>query len=213
MSHEVPKEMVRVTAALDEYSRYQDIKERRFYLYGTIMGIDDDCGNFVTASTVGQIVEGILQCNREDRDTPVAERRPIRLYINSPGGELTEGFALVDAIELSQTPVHTVNVGQWSSMAFLIGIAGHRRYSFPRSTFLLHDGMTGAIDSTNKMQDRVSFESRFSKEVVKTHVLKHSKMSSKRYNALERVEFYMLPQDALKDGFIDEIVTNIDDIL
>lgn len=213
MSHEIPNDVVRVTAALDEYSRYQDTKARRFYLYGTIMSIDDGCDNIATASTVGQVVEAIMQCNREDHDTPISERQPIRLYINSPGGDQTEGFALIDAIALSKTPVHTVNIGQWCSMAFLIGIAGHRRFSFPRATFLLHDGMTGAIDSSSKMQDRVSFEARFSKEVIKSHVLKHSKMTAKRYSALERVEFYMLPQDALKEGFIDEIVTDIDNIL
>ena len=54
---------------------------------------------------------------------------------------------------------------------------------------------------------------RFEKEVVRAHILSHSKMSKKEYDKLERVEFCMLPKEALRYGFIDEIVTDISAIL
>lgn len=196
---------------LDQYLRMQDARDRRLYLYGEIGAMDYDL--FGGDSVTGWLVEQIMTFNRVDKDTPPHKRRPIRLYINSPGGDLVEGTALISAIELSKTPVYTVNIGQWCSMAFLIGIAGAKRFSLPNATFLMHDGTSGAFGSTSKVQDQMEFEKRFEKEVVKTHVLKHSTMKSVDYDALARVELYMLPEDALERGFIDEIVTDIDDIL
>lgn len=213
MFQNVPLDSVKATCTLGELSRLDDIKHRKLYLYGQIVNVDDESGFLSDVSKTGEIVEHILSYNREDMGKPLLDRKPILLYINSPGGDLTEGFALIDAIMLSKTPVWTINVGEWSSMSFLIGITGHRRLSFPNSTFLLHDGVSGAFGSANKVQDRVKFEERYENEVVKKHVLEHSKMDSVDYDALARVEYYMLPPDALKRGFIDGIVTDIDTIL
>ena len=73
--------------------------------------------------------------------------------------------------------------------------------------------LTAMFGSASKVQDRIDFEKRFEREVVKRHVLDHSKMDEVDYDALARVELYLLPQDALKRGFIDEIITDIDTIL
>ena len=196
---------------LDQYLRLKDAQDRRLYLYGSIGMVDYDV--FGEDSVTAWLIEQIMTFNRIDKCTPPHEREPIRLYINSPGGDLVEGTALISAMELSKTPVWTINVGQWCSMAFLIGIAGAKRFSLPNATFLMHDGTSGAFGSTSKVQDQMEFEKRFEKEVVRTHVLKHSTMKSVDYDALARVELYMLPEDAMERGFIDEIVTDIDDIL
>ena len=110
-------------------------------------------------------MEQIIDCNRIDEGKSPAEREPIRLYINSPGGDVTEGFALISAMELSKTPIHTINMGQWSSMAFLIGIAGHKRFSLPKASFLMHDGSIFLYGSANKVKDRIEFENRAGVEI------------------------------------------------
>ena len=204
---------IRLNCTFEEFSIMKDGMERRLNLFGVISSLDEDDDGYSYTSKVGKIVKSIFDYNREDKALPRGRRKPIRLYINSPGGSINEGFALVDAIELSETPVYTINVGEWSSMPFLIGITGHRRLSLKSATFLLHDGSSGAWGSSSKVQDRVKFEERFEKEIVKKHVLKYSKMDEGVYNALVRVEYYMLPEDALKHGFIDEIVTDINSIL
>ena len=215
MPTKINEDMLRIACSIPEVRRLSDLENRRLYLYGEISGIEDGEGDLSCASNTGGLIEHIFNINREDQEAGLSsnDRKPIVLYINSPGGDLNEGFALIDAIELSKTPVWTVNVGQWSSMSFLIGITGHRRFSLPHATFLLHDGASGAYGSTNKVQDRVKFEERYENEVIKPHVLFHSKMEAIDYDALARVEYYMLPQDAKRRGFIDEIVADIDTIL
>ena len=205
-------DQAKISLNLNEYLAYQDYLDRRLYLNTAISYIE---GIVVVgeSSIANELVGWIFDYNRDDQDKPIEERKPIRLYIDSPGGDMTGGFAIVNAIKISKTPIYTINVGQWSSMAFLIGITGHRRFSLPDMTFLMHDGSLFASGSTNKAQDKMKFDDRFENEVIRTHVLKHSNMKPVEYDALARVEYYMLPQDALKHGFIDEIVEDIDTIL
>lgn len=195
-----------------EFRRMREIDDRRLYLYGEIVSVSGDCFDYADSSIASMLVEEILNINRLDDGKPTEEREPIRLYINSPGGEPTEGFALIAAIELSKTPVYTINIGQWSSMAFLVGIAGHKRFSLPYVSFLMHDGSIFLYGSANKVKDRVAFEDRIEEIIVKPYVLKHSKMSSDTYDKLDRKEFYMLPEEALEYGFIDEIIDNLEAI-
>lgn len=191
------------------------IKQRQLFLYGEIDEITVYMETPVDFArlTATDITRLILDFNAQDHDVPEQDRCPIKLFIDSPGGDSGEGFTLADVIEQSKTPVWTINLGQWSSMGFLIGIAGHRRLSLPSSTFLWHDGSAGYLGSSGKVQDTADFIKRFEREVVKPHVLKHSShpdvFTEKFYDDHVREEFYMLPTDALKFGFIDEIVTDL----
>ncbi len=195
-----------------EFKRIRELDDRRLYLYGEILPVDNDCSAYADASPASMLVEEIIQFNRLDDGIAPEKREPIRLYINSPGGEPTEGFALISAIELSKTPIYTINIGQWSSMAFLVGIAGHRRLSLPNVSFLMHDGSIFLYGSANKVKDRVAFEDRIEEEIVKPYVLSHSNMDEETYDKLDRKEFYMLPNDALEYGFIDEIIDDLEAI-
>lgn len=210
MNFELPEMKYIIENSVEGHERYLAYQERRLYLIGGIEPVEDDEDCLSKAS---QIVDDIISYNRQDAGLSPDERMPIRLYINSPGGDIREGFSIVSAIELSKTPVYTINIGTWYSMAFLIGIAGHKRFALPYMRFLMHDGFSGIIDSGSKVQDRVAFDVRFEREVIKPHVLKYSNMEEKTYDNLVRVEYYLLPEDAKEHGFIDEIVTDIDTIL
>ncbi len=209
----------RVECTYGDYLHSVYMRHRRLFLHGDIESLSSGCEtisydyNGQVFSMTSAIVDDIMKFNHEDYKVPADRREPIWLYINSPGGEITEGFALVDAISMSKTPVYTVNMGQWSSIAFLIGITGKKRFSLPHATFLMHDDSTGMFGSASKVQDQVDFEERFSQQVIRTHVLRHSRMSEKEYDDLACVEYYMLPSDAISHGFIDEIITSLDDIL
>lgn len=204
---------IKVSVSIDDYRRIHDTLHRRLFLNGEINSVENMTDPYLIASMCGAMVETIMQYNREDYGFPVEERRPIMLYINSPGGEPVEGFPLVAAIETSKTPVYTINTGKWDSMAFYIGIAGHKRFALPYTQFLLHEGYNGCGDSAGKVFDKIDFDREYDYKVVRAHVLKHSKMSPDEYDAKLHKDIYMLPETALEYGFIDEIVTDLDTIL
>lgn len=210
---ELPKNAFKVNLCMGEYEDYLDRLDRRIYLTGEISDdvFDSGMDSGLSLSTV--IVDAIIAYNRADVGLAKKDRAPIRLYINSPGGNIMDGFAIVGAIKTSKTPVYTINIGQWASMAFLVGISGHKRFSLPDMTFLMHDGSNFVIGSTNKVQDQMDFNRRYEKEVIRAHVLECGKMSAEEYDSRVREEVYMLPSDALKYGFIDKIVKSLDEVI
>lgn len=202
-----------VNCTLWEFSNLESEKNRRLYLCGAIESIEE-CADETnpTLSPTSELVRRIFAINRSDSSIPPDSRKPIVLYINSPGGELSEGFSLLSTIALSKTPIYTVNVGMWCSMAFLIGITGKKRFSLPHMTFLMHEPSGASFGKISSMEEKLAFD-REIKEVIKRHVLEHSTMQEDVYDRVSKEEFYMLPEMAKGYGFIDEIVTDIDVIL
>lgn len=101
----------------DEFDM-NDIEERRLIINAEI----DD-------SVIDTIVYHILRYNRLDKGLSKENRKPILLYLNSPGGSIYPGYGLISAIESSITPIYTINQGMCASMAFLIFLAGTKRFS------------------------------------------------------------------------------------
>ena len=131
-----------------EVYEIDELKERRLYINSEI----DD-------AVIDTIVFHIMNYNREDKGIDVKDRKPIILYINSPGGSVYSGYALISAMQCSKTPIYTVNQGMCASMAFLIFLAGNKRFSMCNSTFLMHDGSNGiGFESASKLRDRIEYE-------------------------------------------------------
>ena len=95
LSH-LPEDKYRITLSIDDYVEHLDFLDRRLYLCSPIESGSLEFG----MSMSSQIVDSIMQYNREDKDIEPSQRKPIRLYINSPGGDLVEGFSIVSAIEI-----------------------------------------------------------------------------------------------------------------
>lgn len=191
-------------AGLEDVLEFKDLEERKLYLTGEV-------GTFNTSD----IIHKILQYNADDRDIPVEERTPIRLYITSEGGDVQSGFGLIDTIKVSKTPVYTINIGYWYSMALLIGLAGHKRYATANASILLHDGSSFIYNSSNKVQDQMDFFKKIEAR-IKDHVLTHTKVTQKMYEKKARVEWYMLADEARDLGFVDAIIgvdCDLDEVL
>ena len=139
----------------------EELDNRRLY-------INNDIDNEI----IDTIVYHILRFNRIDKDKKPEERKPILLYINSPGGDVYSGYGLISAMQDSITPIYTINQGMCASMAFLIFLAGSKRYSMRNSTFLMHDGSNGAfIESASKLRDRIEYETGQLEQLTKKFVL------------------------------------------
>lgn len=188
------EELLLQNGMLDEHFRLQDIRDRKLYLN------DDICMH-----SVEEIVKHIIRFNTEDRGIPYEERKPIRLYISSAGGEVYSGFQLIDAIINSKTPIYTINMGYWLSMGFLIGLAGHKRFATQNAKFLWHDGMTGSFNSSAKVRDEIEFQEKNDAR-IRQFVLDRTNITKKLYDKKFRVEWYMFADDAKKFGVTDFIV-------
>lgn len=188
----------------NELFHVKDLKQRKLFLN------DEIC-----SSTVSDIVRHILQYNAEDRDITPSDRTPILLYITSTGGEVDSGFELISAIQCSKTPIYTINLGYQYSMAFLIGLAGYKRYAMPNAQYLMHDGSSMIFGSTTKVQDQIEFRQRVEQR-IKEFVLTHSKISNEEYESKRRIEWYLFADEAKEKGFTDCIIGSdceIDEII
>jgi ATP-dependent Clp protease protease subunit len=93
----------------------------------------------IDSESVNDIIQLIYEINDEDiRKTQV---EPIQLIINSLGGEIYSGLALIDVMENSQIPIYTVCHGSAMSMALIVYAAGHQRYASKNATFMYHEAI------------------------------------------------------------------------
>lgn len=160
----------------------------------------------IDEDVIDNSVYRIMDYNRQDKGKPIEERQPIVVYLNSLGGSVSDGYALIDAIQLSETPVYTVNLGVCFSMGLLIFMAGHKRYAMPHSEFLLHDGQIGEINSTAKVKDRLEFESIQIEGMTKEYILKQSKIDEDLFEKNYRKEWYFLPKEGKDIGIVDYVI-------
>lgn len=189
---------------VDELFYLRNLQSRKLYLTEDI----DEC-------IIDNVVKHILQYNAEDKGKPIEERKPILLYCSSNGGSVDPGFELVDVILQSKTPVYTINLGYQYSMAFLIGLAGHKRFASINAKFLMHDGANFIMNSGAKAQDQMEFNKRI-EDRVKEYVLTRTKITSETYDAQMRKEWYMFANEAKELGVTDFIIgedCTLDDIL
>ena len=129
----------------------------------------------------------------------------MELYISSNGGNVDDGFELIDVIENSKTPIYTINLSYQYSMAFLIGIAGHKRFATKNAKFLMHDGSQFLYSSGAKVQDQMKFQEKVEKR-IKNYVLSKSNITSKEYDSKYRIEWYLFADEAKANGFTDYII-------
>lgn len=154
----------------------------------------------------------IINWNLEDKGKPIDERRPIRIMIMSPGGSLEINNALIDIIKMSKTPVYGYNIGMAASAACFIFMSCHKRFAMPQSTFLLHKGssqMGGTYDQVAAEMDE--YERQIGELAV--FIMDNSKISEETLAKYLGGEWYVTAKKAYEEyGFVDEIITDIDQL-
>ena len=159
-------------------------------------------------SGLGQTVEGYIRFwNKYDdkRNIPIEDRKPIKIYIDSNGGCLSDTFTMIDAIKLSKTPVWTICTGAAYSGGFFTFIAGHRRFAYDHASFLYHEGATSTGADAGKFRNYAEF---YQKELeqLKEVTLKYTKITPEEYKEHIKDDWWMTADEALKYGVCDEIV-------
>ncbi len=147
----------------------------------------------------------ILKWNREDKDIPKKKRQPIRLYLNSIGGDAFPAGQFCSLIEASETPIIGVAFDLVASAAYHIYIACHERIAFKNSVFLQHEGEIEAADSISKFRNLVAFYDTM-EERFRQNVLDHTAMTEEYYNSVYTTELWIYADEARELGIVDKII-------
>lgn len=154
----------------------------------------------------------ILRWNMEDAEKPAEERKPIILYIFSPGGDVDMMWSLIDTIEASETPVNTVNMGVAASAAGLIFLAGHKRYMLSRSRVVIHEGSARMAGDAVKVMDAGESYKKMLKQ-MKEYILKRTHINASVLNKQKCHDWELDAKYCLEHGVCEEIVEKLRDII
>jgi len=174
--------------AFDIFSRL--LKERIVFITGPI---EDGTATLVVA-----------QLLYLEADNP---KKEIAMYINSPGGVVTSGLAIYDAMQFIRPPVSTLCIGQAASMGSLLLASGHKdmRFALPNARIMLHQPSGGfqgqATDIMLHAQEILNIKKRLNEIYVK-----HTGQALKKIeDALER-DYFLTSEMAKEWGVIDKVL-------
>ena len=156
--------------------------------------------NHVTASS---IVAQLLFLESEDPD------KEISFYINSPGGSITDGMAIVDTMRYIKCPISTICVGMAASMGAVLLACGDKgkRFATPNSEIMIHQPLISGGLSGQATEIKIHAD-----HILRTRSRLNKLLSEQTGQDLETIEKdterdnYMLAEEALKYGLIDGIL-------
>ncbi len=166
----------------------------------------------IDANTL-ELVRMIMRCNKEDKGKPVEERKPITIFIDSPGGSVEVLLSIIKAIEISKTPVRTVCYCTAYSAAADLLASGHKglRYCMPGTNVMMHAGSCSYQGTASQVDAAKKFYDAMGKKVT-DHVYGRTNIDTKTQKKMKD-DYYMTDEDALKFGIIDHIITDFDEIM
>jgi len=178
-------------------SYYQDEAHR-------VLWVDSEiCGNLT------ELTKLIIKYNKEDKDKPVEDRQPIKIFITSPGGNLDETLSFVGLIGISKTPVWTIDAGWAYSAAGLILMSGHKRFALPNTECLIHSGsghLGGSYEQTTEQMK--NYKALVDK--MRDFILSKTQIDQKLFKKQSTKDWYINTEEMLKYGIVDSIVDDLD---
>ena len=161
-------------------------------------------GEDVNSTTASLIIAQLLFLESEDPD------REISLYINSPGGSITDGMGIVDTMNYIKCPVSTICVGLAASFGAVLLANGEKgkRFATPNAEILIHQpliGGNGIAGQTTEIKIQAD-------HMIKTREKLNKLLSDKTGQSIETIERdterdnWMTAEEALKYGIIDGIM-------
>lgn len=180
---------------------YQDLEHRTFW-------ISDE----VNDELLYELAHYILKWNREDKDIPEIDRRPIYLLFNCPGGDLDAQASICSMIELSKTPIIGVAMGMVASAASLIYLSCHVRLALKSSYFILHKGSAALSGNFDNIMNSIDDYKREVEKMV-IHIVDHSHYTKEEVEQHIGNDWYVRMKEALEKGLVDQIITDINMLL
>ena len=161
-------------------------------------------GEDVNSASAGLVIAQLLFLESEDPE------KEIYLYINSPGGSITDGMGIVDTMNYISCPVSTICVGMAASMGAVLLASGEKgkRFATPNSEILIHQPLIGGGGLSGQTTEiKIHAE-----HMVKTREKLNKLLIDRTGQSLETIQRdterdnYMTAEEALKYGLIDGIM-------
>ena len=176
-----------------QYDIYSRLLMDRIIFIGS--EINDQMSNILVAQLL------FLEADNPEKD--------IHMYINSPGGSVTAGLAILDTMNYIKPDVATITIGQAASMGavLLAGGAKGKRFSLPHSRIMIHQILGGAEGQYTDVKIRLEEMDRLRKNIY--NILADA--SGKTFKQIEKDcdrDNFMSAEEALKYGLIDKVIEN-----
>jgi ATP-dependent Clp protease, protease subunit len=176
--------------------------ERSYDIYSRLLKdriimIGDEINDHVANSVIAQLL--FLEADNPEKD--------ISIYINSPGGSTTAGFAIFDTMELIKPDVSTICIGMAASFGAMLLLAGKKgkRYALPNSEIMIHQPLGGARGQATEIEITA-------RRILKLREHINSIISDRTGQPIEKVardtdrDYFMSADEALEYGLIDKII-------
>jgi len=168
-------------------------------LMDRIILLNEVIDSYTATSIIGQL----LFLEKQD------ETAPVTIYINSPGGSISDGFAIYDVMNKVKCPIITICTGMAASMAAFLLSSGTKgkRYALPNSTIMVHQplgGVQGQATDIAIMANRIiSLKHKMYNILAQNTGMEYKDVAQ----ACDR-DTYLSPEEAAQLGFIDEIIAS-----
>jgi ATP-dependent Clp protease, protease subunit len=177
--------------------------ERSYDIYSRLLKdriimIGDEINDQVANSVVAQLL--FLEADNPEKD--------ISIYINSPGGLTTAGFAILDTMELIKPDVSTICIGMAASFGAMLLLAGTKgkRYALPNSEIMIHQPLGGARGQATEIEISARRILKLREQLNKMIAERTGQPVEKIAKDTER-DYFMTAEEALEYGIIDKIVS------
>ena len=185
----VVEETNRGVRAYDIYSRL--LKERVVFL-----------GDQVTPETANIVIAQLLHLAYED------PKKDIKLYINSPGGSVYDGLAIIDTMNYIEPDVQTIGIGLQASMGAMLLSSGTKgkRFALPNARIMIHQPSSGTEGKITDQEIALK-EGIYLKKVLIDMMAKNTGKTAKEIEKDMDRDNWMSAEEAQKYGIIDEVIT------
>jgi ATP-dependent Clp protease, protease subunit len=177
--------------------------ERSYDIYSRLLKdriimLGDEINDQVANSVIAQLL--FLEADNPEKD--------ISIYINSPGGSTTAGFAIFDTMEYIKPDISTICIGMAASFGAMLLLAGTKgkRFALPNSEIMIHQPLGGARGQATEIEISA-------KRILKLRDHINQIISERTGQPVEKIakdtdrDYFMSAEEALEYGIIDKIIT------
>ena len=190
-SYLVPMVVEQTSRGERSYDIYSRLMQDRIVLLGG--EVNDDSANLIVAQ--------LLFLQAQDA------KKPVSMYINSPGGSVTAGLAIYDTMQFISCPVHTYCIGQAASMGAVLLTAGEKghRFALPNARIMIHQPWGGAEGKASDIEITAREILRL-KEILNGILAKHSGKAIEDVVKDTDRDHFMSAEEAKAWGLIDKVI-------